>query len=68
MNTNTSNLRYGFDPTNGKRHAWVEKPILNHGVKYYPVRRYTWFPDSEIVEYYQDKQSAEEFCNAVNKL
>lgn len=60
-------LSYGFDTTNGKRHAWVENPILNYGVKYYPVRRYTWFPHSEIVEYYLDAQSAGEYCHAINK-
>lgn len=63
----TSGLRYGFDPTNGQRHAWVEPPILDHGVKWYPVKRYTWFPHSEIVEYYQDAQSAGEYCSAINK-
>jgi hypothetical protein len=66
--TSYSNLRYGFDPTNGNRHAWVENPILNHGVKWFPVRRYSWFPHSEIIDYCQDRQSAEELCNAINKL
>lgn len=58
--------RCGYHPITNE-HTWIEKPIIKANGKWYPVKRWGWYPiSSEIVEYFQTIPEANAYCDSQN--